>query len=99
MGKLGAESPNNPHGVKLAIKQIDFMQKLAYMLGYQELNSIKSVGAQWSVYFRLNVKYVLSIIEFKFFLEKFKRHFSMLLSSIYQQNVGILKIKVDTTCI
>ena len=44
MGKLGAESPNNPHGVKLAIKQIDFMQKLAYMLGYQELNSIKSGG-------------------------------------------------------
>ena len=42
--KLGAESPNNPHGVKLAIKQIDFMQKLAYMLGYQELNSIKSGG-------------------------------------------------------
>ena len=73
MGKLGAESPNNPHGVKLAIKQIDFMQKLAYMLGYQELNSIKSGGHSDLCFFRLNVKYVLSIIKFKFFLEKFKR--------------------------
>ena len=35
--KPGAESQNNLRVVKLAIKQIDFMQKLANMLGKQQL--------------------------------------------------------------